>query len=216
MNLFLDSANIEEIKKFTQYGIISGITTNPSSVSKTQKNFQELIEEICSFFTGEVSVEVVATDFEKMIVEGEKLVDLSDNIVLKIPMTWDGIKACNYLSESCSINMTLCFSATQALVAAQAGASYVSAFLGRLDDISYDGIQLIKDTKQVFSNYPTISTKIIAASIRNVYQVYQSAKVGVDIITVPSNILCKLLDHPLTDKGIQIFLNDWNNSKMQI
>ncbi len=213
MEIFIDSANIEEIAPLTQYGIIDGITTNPSLISKNAKEcetLEDFIKSICALTSGYVSVEIISEDFDSMIKEGCSILDIASNIILKLPATWNGVKACNYFAEkNIKTNMTLCFSVSQALICAKAGASYISPFIGRLDDIGIDGITLIQDIKIAFDNYPNIKTKVLAASIRNLYHVEQVAKIGVDAITISPKIFSKLLDHFLTNQGLDIFKKDW-------
>lgn len=217
MQIFLDSADIDEIEEINNLSIIDGVTTNPSLIAKTKKEFKSTIANICKVIDGDVSVEVAANDFEGMVTQGNKILNIASNVVIKLPVTWDGIKACKYFSEqSVKVNMTLCFSANQALIAAKAGATYISPFLGRLDDIGQDGMQLIKDIKQVYGNYPALKTKILAASIRSPAHVYQSALCGLDVITMPGKIIKQLLEHPLTTKGLKDFNKDWVASGLDI
>ena len=217
MQIFLDTANIQEIKELIQYGIIDGVTTNPSLISKINSTddtkWFAAIKEICNCVDGDVSVEVIDREFEGMVENGGKVLDIASNVVLKLPLTWEGIKACNYFSKRGNkVNMTLCFSSNQALIAAKAGAEYVSPFIGRVDDIGYDGLRLIEDIKLIFTNY-NIKTKIIAASIRNAYHIYKASQIGADICTAPASIIKGLLTNPLTDIGIVKFENDWNITK---
>ncbi|WP_375358797.1 fructose-6-phosphate aldolase [Candidatus Tisiphia endosymbiont of Neophilaenus lineatus] len=216
MQIFLDSADIKEIDEINQLGIIDGITTNPSLMSKTKDDFVSTITEICKIITSDVSVEVVANDVDTMISQGNKILEISSNIVIKLPMTWNGIKACQYFSnKEKKVNMTLCFSVNQALIAAKAGAYYISPFIGRLDDIGLNGISLISDIRQVYDNYQ-YQTKILAASIRNPNHVYQASMYGADVATMSSKIIKQLLDHPLTDFGLEIFNKDWDKSGLKI
>lgn len=218
MQIFLDSADIKEIKEINQLGIIDGLTTNPSLMSKTTNDFKATIIEICKVIDSDVSIEVAANDFDKMIDQGNKILEISNNIVIKLPMTWDGIKACRYFSDKGrKVNMTLCFSANQALIAAKAGAAYVSPFIGRLDDIGQDGMNLISEIRQIYDNYKgQLQTKILAASIRSPNHVCQCAQIGSDVITMPGKVIKQLLDHPLTLAGLEIFNKDWNNSGLKI
>jgi transaldolase len=218
MQIFLDSADINEIIEINKLGIISGVTTNPTLMSKTNSNLKDTISEICKVVTGDLSIEVIANDFNGMIEQGLEFSNLNSNIVIKLPMTWDGIKACKYfISENIKVNMTLCFSSNQALIAAIAGATYISPFVGRLDDIGLDGIELIKDIKNIYSNYDSkLNTKILAASIRNPNHFYRAALVGADVATMSGKIIKQLLDHPLTQSGLEIFNKDWINSKLRI
>ncbi|MCC8483796.1 MAG: fructose-6-phosphate aldolase [Rickettsia endosymbiont of Labidopullus appendiculatus] len=216
MQIFLDSADINEIDEINHLGIIDGITTNPSLMSKTKYDFVSTIAEICKIITSDVSVEVVANDVDTMINQGNKILGISNNIAIKLPMTWNGIKACQYFADKGKkVNMTLCFSVNQALIAAKAGASYISPFIGRLDDIGQNGISLISDIRQVYDNYQ-YQTKILAASIRNPNHVYQAAMCGADVATMSGKIIKQLLDHPLTDSGLEIFNKDWTKSGLKI
>lgn len=211
MQIFLDSADIEEIKEINDLGIIDGLTTNPSLIAKTKGDFKSTITEICKIITGDVSIEVVANDFESMIEQGSKFLDIAHNIVIKLPLTWNGLKACKYFSSNKSkVNMTLCFSVNQALLAAKVGATYISPFIGRLDDIGQDGIALISDIRQVYDNYQnSFNTKILAASIRSPSHIYQSALCGADVATLPAKIIKQLVNHPLTKSGLDEFNKDW-------
>ncbi|HJD56889.1 fructose-6-phosphate aldolase [Candidatus Tisiphia endosymbiont of Ptychoptera albimana] len=216
MQIFLDSADIKEIDEINQLGIIDGITTNPSLMSKTKYDFVSTIAEICKIITSDVSVEVVANDVDTMISQGNKILGISNNIVIKLPMTWNGIKACQYFADKGKkVNMTLCFSVNQALIAAKAGASYISPFIGRLDDIGQNGISLISDIRQVYDNYQ-YQTKILAASIRSPNHIYQAAMYKADVATMSGKIIKQLLNHPLTDSGLEIFKKDWNKSGLKI
>lgn len=218
MQIFLDSADIREITEASELGVIDGITTNPSLMAQTVKDFRATITEICKIIKGDVSVEVAANDFETMIRQGEQILSIADNIVIKLPITWDGIKACrHFANQAVKTNMTLCFSIGQALLAAKAGATYVSPFIGRLDDIGQDGIKLISEIRQVYDNYQnSLNTKILAASIRSLDHLYQSALHGANAATIPSKIIKQLVNHPLTDMGLSIFNKDWANSKLVI
>ena len=211
MQFFIDTANVNEIKQAKDWGILDGVTTNPTLAAKTGRPFMDVVKEILELVDGPVSLETVSLDVEGMVREGRFLAELGDNVVVKIPMTKDGMKAVNILEqEGIPTNVTLVFSPTQALIAAKAGASYVSPFIGRLDDISTEGVSLIKDIKQIFDNYG-YETEIIAASIRHPIHVVESAKAGADIATIPFNVLESLFKHPLTDIGIEKFLKDWEN-----
>ncbi|QSX06129.1 fructose-6-phosphate aldolase [Sedimentibacter sp. zth1] len=212
MKLFIDTANIEDIIKANDMGIICGVTTNPTLIAKEGRNFHETIKEIASIVDGPISAEVIATESDKMVEEALVLAALHKNVIVKIPMTDEGLKAVKILSaKNIKTNVTLIFSAAQALLAAKAGATYVSPFAGRLDDIGFDGIKLIEEIVSIFENYNAINTQIIAASIRNPIHVTRAAEVGCHIATVPFKILNQMLMHPLTDKGIQQFLSDWEN-----
>lgn len=212
MRFFVDTANVEEIRKANDMGVICGVTTNPSLIAKEGRNFNEVIAEIASIVDGPISGEVKATtvDAEGMIAEGREIAKLHPNMVVKIPMTVEGLKATKVLSsEGIKCNVTLIFSANQALLAAKAGAAYVSPFLGRLDDISMPGIDLIESIAAIFANYPDISTEIIAASIRNPIHVTDCALAGADIATVPYNVIEQMTKHPLTEQGIEKFQKDY-------
>lgn len=213
MKLFIDTANIDEIKEIASWGVVDGVTTNPSLIAKEGRVFEEVIKEISQIVDGPISAEVISEDAEGMIKEARELVKISDNVVIKIPMTAEGLKATSTLSkEGIDINITLVFSANQALLAAQAGASYVSPFLGRLDDIGVDGMDELAKIIQIFDVHG-ISTEIIAASIRNPQHVIQAAEIGADIATIPYGVYKKMLKHPLTDSGIDQFLADWEDVK---
>tara|TARA_B100001121_G_scaffold299263_1_gene307798 strand:- start:571 stop:1215 length:645 start_codon:yes stop_codon:yes gene_type:complete len=212
MKFFLDSANIDEIKEIADLGLLDGVTTNPSLIAKekAQKNFEKTIKEICKIVKGPVSAEVISTDYDGMIKEALKLSKIDKNVVIKLPMTPNGIKATNYLyKKKIKVNVTLIFSVSQAIIAAKAGAAYVSPFVGRLDDISSSGLDLISDLSEVFMNYG-FHTEILVASIRNPIHLTESAKLGADVATLPYNVIMQLFNHPLTDSGITKFLNDWN------
>lgn len=214
MKIFIDTANIDEIKEINQWGILSGVTTNPSLIAKEGRNFIETIAEISKIVNGDISAEVISTDTEGMLNEARKLNTINDNIVIKIPMTEEGIKAVKILSEDgIKTNVTLVFSSNQAIIAAKAGATYVSPFIGRLDDIGYEGIKILEEIVDIFK-INNFKTEIIAASIRNSTHVKECSKLGVDIITIPYNILKSMLYHPLTDKGLKLFLDDWESSKI--
>ena len=213
MKIFLDTANIDYIKKFVDLGIVDGITTNPSLLLKENKDPIDAMKRIVKLVDGPVSLEVVATEYDNIMEESLKLANYGDNVVVKIPMTSEGLKAINNLSKkSIKTNVTLIFSANQALLAAKAGATYVSPFIGRLDDIGHDGLTIISDIVQIFSNYD-ITTQVLVASIRHPIHVIESAKLGADVVTLPPEILQKMIHHPLTDKGLDIFLADWEKLK---
>lgn len=213
MKLFIDTANLEEIKKANNMGIVCGVTTNPSLIAKEGRDFHKTIQEIAEIVDGPISAEVIAIESEKMVEEALVLSKIHKNVVIKIPMTEEGLKAVKILSsKGIKTNVTLIFSAAQALLAAKAGATYVSPFLGRLDDIGLDGTILIKEIVDIFNNYVDIKTEIIAASIRNPIHVTKVAVLGCHIATVPFKILNQMLNHPLTDKGIQQFLSDWEST----
>ncbi len=213
MKFFIDTANVDEIKTAYEYGLIDGVTTNPTLVSRENRDFHELIKEICLIVDGPVSAEVISLEYEGMVKEARELAKLADNIAVKIPMTQDGIKAVKTLSkEGIMTNVTLVFSPLQALLAAKAGATFVSPFVGRLDDISHYGMDLIADIIEIYSNYD-FDTEIIVASVRNPLHVLDAAKMGADIATIPFKVLMQFVKHPLTDIGIERFLNDWKKLK---
>ena len=216
MQLFLDGSDIDKIRKYCGIGLIDGVTTNPSIILKSGKNMIEVISELAGIVSGSVSAEVSALDSDTMVQEGIKLAEIAENVTVKLPITWDGLKACKTLSQKdISVNMTLCFSSSQALLAAKAGAEYVSPFIGRLDDLNLEGIALISDIKLIYSNYK-ISTKILAASIRTVNHVKQCACFGADVATSPLDIFEKLVRHPLTDSGLSQFTADWEKTGQSI
>ncbi|MCK8824998.1 fructose-6-phosphate aldolase [Fuchsiella alkaliacetigena] len=210
MKIFIDTANIGEIEDMNQLGILAGVTTNPSLIAKESgQKFEDIIAEITSLVDGPVSAEVISTEAEGMVEEAKELAEISDNIVIKIPMTKEGLIAVNELTaEGIKTNVTLVFSANQALLAAQAGATYVSPFIGRIDDMGQDGLELVAEITEIFTEYE-IDTEIIAASIRHPKHVKEVAKIGADIATIPYQVLEKMLGHPLTDRGIERFLADW-------
>ena len=213
MKFFLDTANIDEIKEAHSMGMVDGVTTNPSLIAKEGRDFEEIIKEICAIVDGPISAEVISLDTEGMVKEARHLSAINDNIVVKIPMTIDGIKAtCKLSSEGIKTNVTLVFSPLQALMAAKAGATYVSPFIGRLDDLANEGMLLVEQLVEIYSNY-AFDTEIIVASIRNPIHVLDAALIGADIATIPYNVLAKFAAHPLTDKGIKTFLDDWNRAK---
>ena len=208
MKFFVDTADTSEIKELAEAGLIDGVTTNPSLVAKSGRKFADVIAEICGLTSGHVSAEVVATDYDAMVSEGRTLQKIAPNVAVKLPLTMDGLKACRTLSnEGTAVNVTLCFSANQALLAAKAGATYISPFIGRLDDLNIDGMELIEDIRTIYDNY-MFETQILAASIRNANHVKDSALAGADVATVPPGVLRGLINHPLTDKGLAAFLAD--------
>ena len=216
MQLFLDGSDIDKIRKYCGIGLIDGVTTNPSIILKSGKNMIEVISELAGIVSGSVSAEVSALDSDTMVQEGIKLAKIAENVTVKLPITWDGLKACKTLSnKGISVNMTLCFSSSQALLAAKAGAEYVSPFIGRLDDLNLEGIDLISDIKLIYSNYK-FSTKILAASIRTINHVKQCARLGADVATIPLDIFEKLVKHPLTDSGLSQFTADWEKTGQSI
>lgn len=212
MLFFVDTADIQDIKELAATGLLDGVTTNPSLVAKVGKPLETVIAEICSIVSGSVSAEVIATDYEGMMKEGKRLASIASNVTVKLPLTWDGLKACKALtSEGISVNVTLCFSAAQALLAAKAGATYISPFIGRLDDLSFDGLALIEDICHIYSNYE-FPTHILVASVRSPLHIVEAARIGADIATVPPAILKQLINHPLTEKGLATFLADWKKA----
>ena len=216
MKIFLDTANVSELREGVAMGLVDGCTTNPSLIAKEKRPFRPLVEEICSIVPGDVSLEVVATDFEGMVKEGKELAQVAANVVVKVPLTKDGLKAVKYLSgEGIRINQTLCFSATQALLSAKAGSTYISPFLGRLDDIAHVGMDLIRDICEIYANYG-FRTQVLAASIRNPLHVVDAAKAGAHVSTMPFAVLEQLMKHPLTDIGLKKFLDDWQKSGAKI
>jgi transaldolase len=217
MKIFLDTANVTELREGVAMGLVDGCTTNPSLIAKEKRPFRPLVEEICSIVApGDVSLEVVATDFDGMIKEGKELAQVAPNAVVKCPLTKDGLRAVKHLSgEGIRVNQTLCFSATQALLSAKAGATYISPFLGRLDDISAVGMDLIRDICEIYRNYG-FKTQVLAASIRSPLHVVDAAKAGAHVATMPFSVLEMLMKHPLTDIGLKKFLDDWNKSGAKI
>jgi len=212
MKFFLDTANVEEIQEALTMGMVDGVTTNPTLIAKEGRDFREIIEEICKIVDGPISAEVISTDADGMIKEARDLAGIHENIVVKIPMLVDGLKAVRQLtSEGIKTNVTLIFSALQALMAAKAGATFVSPFVGRLDDLSQDGLLLVEQIVEIYSNY-AFDTEIIVASVRNPLHVLDSALMGADIATIPFGVLKKLAAHPMTDKGLKAFLDDWNKA----
>ncbi|EIM63116.1 fructose-6-phosphate aldolase [Desulfobacter postgatei] len=213
MKFFIDTANIEQIKDANDMGMVDGVTTNPSLIAKEEGEFKDIIAQICKIVDGPVSAEVISLEYEGMVAEARELVKIADNIAVKIPMTVDGLKAVKTLSaEGINTNVTLVFSALQALMAAKAGATYVSPFVGRLDDLAQEGMGLIEEIVQIFTNYD-FDTQIIVASVRSQLHVLQSALMGADIATIPYDVLKKLAAHHMTDKGIESFLADWKKKK---
>ncbi len=216
MKLFLDTADINEITDLNKTGMIDGITTNPSLIAKSGRNIIKTIEEICGIVSGPVSAEVTATDYDGMMREGARLAQIASNVTVKLPLTVDGLRACASLSEdNIMVNVTLCFSATQALLAAKAGASFISPFVGRLDDIGADGMNLISEIAEIYANYD-YSTEILVASVRGVQHVVDAALIGADVATIPPKIMSQMYKHPLTDKGLADFLSDWESTGQSI
>ena len=218
MKFFIDTAELAEIEDFAATGLLDGVTTNPSLIHKAGGDFFETIERICQIVPGPVSAEVTATEAESMIEEGKRLSGIAPNVVVKVPLTWDGLKACRALSQTGTmVNVTLCFSSAQALLAAKAGAAFISPFVGRLDDIGQDGIGLIEEIVTIYANYAgTLETEVLVASIRDPIHLVEAAKLGADVATVPPSVLRKLVQHPLTDKGLAAFLADWEKTGQSI
>ena len=216
MKFFVDTADIADIKDLASTGMLDGVTTNPSLIAKSGRNFIEVVSEICTIVEGPVSAEVTALDHATMLAEGRKLANLAPNIAVKVPLTWDGLKTCKVLSDDgIMVNVTLCFSANQALLAAKAGATFISPFIGRLDDINLDGLELIEEIRTIYDNYG-FETEILAASIRTANHVKDVALIGADVATVPPAVLRGLIAHPLTDKGLEQFLADWKKTGQKI
>jgi transaldolase len=217
MKFFVDTADVSEIKELAATGLLDGVTTNPSLVAKTGRDFKATIADICALVPGPVSAEVAAMDYDGMLKEGRTLARIATNVTVKVPLTMDGLKACRALTaEGTMVNVTLCFSANQALLAAKAGATFVSPFIGRLDDIGLDGMDVLREIRTVYDNYPELTTKILAASIRTVNHVREAATIGADVATIPPAILKALVKHPLTDAGLATFLADWKRTGQSI
>ena len=216
MKFFVDTADVAAISELNDLGMVDGVTTNPSLILKSGRDILEVTKEICGIVSGPVSAEVVATKAEDMIAEGRKLAEIAENIAVKVPLTWDGLKACKVLSEEGRmVNVTLCFSANQALLAAKAGATFISPFIGRLDDINLDGLELIQDIRQIYDNY-SFKTEILAASIRTANHVRECALVGADVMTAPPAVIKGMANHVLTEKGLEQFLADWAKTGQKI
>jgi transaldolase len=217
MKFFIDTADINEIKELAATGLVDGVTTNPSLVAKSGRKFTEVVKEICDIVPGPVSAEVIATEHGAMLKEADKLIAIAENVVIKLPLTMEGLKACKALSgRGVKTNVTLCFSPAQALLAAKAGASYISPFVGRLDDVGTDGMQLIADIISIYSSYPTLETEVLVASVRHPGHVIEAAKMGADVATLPPALLRQMFNHPLTDKGLASFLADWAKTGQSI
>lgn len=217
MKFFVDTADIKEIRELAATGLLDGVTTNPTLVAKSGRDFFEVLKEICQVVDGPVSAEVTATDAAGMIKEGEKLAKIADNITIKVPLTIDGLKACkHFTSQGTMVNVTLCFSAAQAILAAKAGATFVSPFVGRLDDIGQDGMQLIADIVTIYNQYDEFTTQVLVASVRNPVHIVETAKMGAHVATIPPSVLKQLVSHPLTDKGLATFLADWQKTGQKI
>ncbi|MCF2869749.1 fructose-6-phosphate aldolase [Octadecabacter sp. G9-8] len=216
MKFFVDTADVAAISELNDLGMVDGVTTNPSIIAKSGRDILEVTKEICDLVEGPVSAEVVATEADAMIAEGRKLAKIADNIAVKVPLTWDGLKACKVLSgEGNMVNVTLCFSANQALLAAKAGATFISPFIGRLDDINLDGLELIEDIRTIYDNYG-FDTQILAASIRSANHMSECAKIGADVCTAPPNVIKAMANHVLTDKGLAAFLEDAKKANIKI
>ena len=216
MKFFVDSADVAAIKELNDLGMVDGVTTNPSLILKAGRDIVEVTREICAIVAGPVSAEVVALTADEMIAEGRKLAEIAPNITVKVPLTWDGLRACKVLSgEGKMVNETLCFSVNQAILAAKAGATFISPFVGRLDDINMDGMELISDIRQVYDNYG-YETQILAASIRSANHITQAALIGADVVTAPPAVIKAMVSHPLTDKGLEQFTKDWAKTGQKI
>ena len=217
MKFFVDTAEIDDIRDLAATGLVDGVTTNPSLIHKSGRNFFEVIAQICDIVDGPVSAEVAATDFQTMLAEGRKLAKIARNVAVKVPLTPDGLKACKALSqEGTMVNVTLCFSANQAILAAKAGATFVSPFVGRLDDIGAEGMQLIADICAIYDNYPAFTTEVLVASVRSPMHVHDAAKIGAHVATVPPAVLRQMFSHPLTEKGLAAFVADWKKTGQSI
>ena len=217
MKFFVDTADVAEIRDLAATGLVDGVTTNPSLVAKSGRNFIEVVREICSIVDGPVSAEVTALEADRMVDEGRALAEIARNVAVKVPLTIDGLKACRTLTQGGTmVNVTLCFSANQALLAAKAGATFISPFVGRLDDIGQDGMQLIADIIEIYDHYEDLTTEVLVASVRTPTHVLQAAKLGADVCTLPPAVLRQLSRHVLTDKGVESFLADWNKTGQSI
>jgi len=217
MKIFLDTANPSEVRKFVDLGWVDGITTNPSLIASSGRNLLEVIAEFAQIVPGPISAEVTATDWKGMVAEGRKLAKISKQVTVKVPLTFDGLRACSLLSkEDTMVNVTLCFSANQALLAAKSGATFISPFVGRLDDVSQHGMKLVEDICRIYANYPSIHTQVLVASIRHHLHVAEAALLGADVATIPVKILEQMLKHPLTDSGLASFLSDWKGTGQSI
>ncbi len=217
MKFFVDTAEIDDIKELAETGLLDGVTTNPSLIKKSGREFLPTIKEICAIVDGPVSAEVASTDYETMRKEADKLRAIADNVAIKVPLTVDGLKVCKELSdEGTLVNVTLCFSANQAILAAKAGAAFISPFVGRLDDIGHDGMQLIAEICTIYENYPNFDTEVLVASIRNPMHLLEAAKMGADVATIPPGVIRQLYKHPLTDSGLAAFVKDWAETGQSI
>jgi transaldolase len=217
MKFFIDTADLNDIRDLAATGLVDGVTTNPSLIHKSGGKFLDVIKEICAVVRGPVSAEVTATDHATMLQEGRKLAKIADNVAVKVPLTPDGLKTCKALAaEGTRVNVTLCFSPAQAILAAKAGAAFISPFVGRLDDIGADGMQLIRDIVQIYDHYDAFTTEVLVASARHPIHVIESAKVGAHVVTLPPSVLRQMFNHPLTDKGLAAFLADWKKTGQSI
>ena len=217
MKFFVDSADVAEIRELADTGLVDGVTTNPSLVAKTGRPIKDVIADICAIVDGPVSAEVTATAYDGMLKEAATLAAIAKNVAIKVPLTWDGLRACKTLSsQGKMVNVTLCFSSNQALLAAKAGATFISPFVGRLDDVGHDGMKLIADIRQVYDNYPDLKTEILAASMRTPFHVKQASMIGADVATMPAGLIKGLTKHPLTDGGLEAFLAGWKKTGMKI
>lgn len=217
MKFFIDTADIDDIAALAETGLVDGVTTNPSLAAQTGKPFLDMVREICGVVSGPVSAEVTALDFATMMKEADVLRNIADNVAVKVPLTADGLRACKAITgDGGMVNVTLCFSAAQALLAAKAGATFVSPFVGRLDDIGHDGLGLIAEIVEIYNNYPELSTEVLVASIRHPMHVVDSARLGADVATMPPKVLRQMVQHPLTDKGLAAFMDDWAKTGQSI
>ena len=217
MKFFVDTAEINDIRELAATGMLDGVTTNPSLIAKSGKNFLTLVAEICEVVEGPVSAEVASTDFETMLKEGEKLAKIAKNVAVKVPLTPAGLKVCRHLSDNGTmVNVTLCFSAAQAILAAKAGASFISPFVGRLDDVGQDGLALIEEIVTIYNNYDDFNTEVLVASVRNPMHIVHSARMGAHVVTCPPAVIKQLYSHPLTDKGLATFVDDWKKTGQSI
>jgi len=217
MKFFVDTADVAEIQDLAATGLVDGVTTNPSLVAKAGRNFVDVVAEICAIVPGPVSAEVVATEYDGMLRQAHALRKIADNVTIKLPLTPDGLKACKTLSDDgAMVNVTLCFSAAQAILAAKAGATFISPFVGRLDDIGHEGMDLIADIVGIYSNYPAFATEVLVASVRHPMHVVEAARLGADVVTLPPNVLRSLYKHPLTESGLATFLKDWEKTGQTI
>jgi transaldolase len=217
MQFFIDTAEVADIKDLAATGLVDGVTTNPSLVAKSGRNFIEVVAEICGIVPGPVSAEVASTQYEPMLAEGRRLAKIAPNVTVKVPLTPDGLRVCKALSlEGTMVNVTLCFSAAQALLAAKAGASFISPFVGRLDDVGHDGMELIAEIVEIYRNYPNLHTQVLVASVRSPNHVIAAARMGAHVATLPPKLLRDLYKHPLTDKGLAAFVKDWEATGQKI